>query len=142
MSDTHDLFHSIQQLARQLTKRTNTALQPFNIYSSEWTVLYVLKDKGPLTQKDIAEYLAIEAPPITRTIKKLVDKNYVMQVKRSDKRSNLVVLTDHALKEFPKWEQAILKTNAQLVQKLPETSYEQLKIMITSWSNSITSREE
>ncbi|KAB7673188.1 MarR family winged helix-turn-helix transcriptional regulator [Bacillus sp. B1-b2] len=142
MSETHELFHSIQQLARQLTKSLNSSLQPFNIYHSEWTVLYVLKNKGPLTQREIAEYLAIEAPPVTRTIKKLVEKSYVMQVKGSDKRSNHVVLTDLALKEFPKWEQAVIQANELLIQKLPDTSYEQLKFIVTSWSDSLTFREE
>ncbi|MEM5592997.1 hypothetical protein AAHH67_16660 [Niallia circulans] len=60
MNTTHDLFHSIQQLARQLTKQLNTALEPFDIYSSEWAILYVLKKNGPLTQKEIADYLSIE----------------------------------------------------------------------------------
>ena len=145
MSEIHDLFHSIQQLARQLTKSLNTALHPFNIYSSEWTVLYVLKKKGPLTQKEIAEYLSIEAPPVTRTIKKLVEKDYCLQVKGNDKRTNHVVLTELAFLEFPKWEEAVLQANQELIQKLPHTSveqFEEFKFIVTAWSNSLAVREE
>ncbi|HWJ78573.1 MAG TPA: MarR family transcriptional regulator [Niallia sp.] len=142
MVETHELFHSIQQLARQLTKSLNNALQPFDIFSSEWTILYVLKRKGPLTQKEIAEYLSIEAPPVTRTIKKLVEKNYCLQVKGDDKRSNQVVLTEMAHMEFPKWEKAVLQANQQLIQKIPSENVEQLNSIIIDWSKSLLLEEE
>lgn len=142
MNKTHDLFHSIQQLARQFTKELNIALEPFDIYSSEWAILFVLKENGPLAQKEIAEYLSIEAPPVTRTVKKLVEKNYVLQVKGEDRRTNKVFLTDLALQEYAKWEEVVLQANNELLAQLPAESGEYLHQIITGWSHSLAIKEE
>ncbi|WP_400241565.1 MarR family winged helix-turn-helix transcriptional regulator [Niallia sp. JL1B1071] len=142
MNKTHDLFHSIQQLARQFTKELNIALEPFDIYSSEWAILFVLKENGPLAQKEIAEYLSIEAPPVTRTVKKLVEKNYVLQVKGEDRRTNKVFLTDLALQEYAKWEEAVLQANKGLLAQLPAESWEYLQQIISGWSHSLAIKEE
>lgn len=142
MNTTHELFHSIQQLARQFTKHLNTALEPFAIYSSEWAILFVLKKNGPLTQKEIAEYLSIEAPPVTRTVKKLVEKKYVLQVKGEDKRTNKVFLTDVALQKYEEWEVAVLQANQELLAQLPVDSWVYLQQTISQWSQSLASKEE
>ncbi|UOK57679.1 hypothetical protein MGI18_25485 [Bacillus sp. OVS6] len=39
-----NIFHSIQQLSRQLTKRLNEVLQPHGLFSAQWTVLFTLKN--------------------------------------------------------------------------------------------------
>ncbi|MCM2980399.1 MarR family transcriptional regulator [Niallia sp. FSL R7-0648] len=142
MNTTHDLFHSIQQLARQLTKQLNTALEPFDIYSSEWAILYVLKKNGPLTQKEIADYLSIEPPPVTRTIKKLVEKKYVLQIKGEDKRTNRVFLTDFAIQQYAKWEAAVLLANQGLLKQLPIESQKTLQHIIFEWIHSLAIKEE
>jgi MarR family transcriptional regulator, transcriptional regulator for hemolysin len=142
MNTTHDLFHSIQQLARQLTKQLNTALEPFDIYSSEWAILYVLKKNGPLTQKEIADYLSIEPPPVTRTIKKLVEKKYVLQIKGEDKRTNRVFLTDFSIQQYAKWEAAVLQANQELLEQLPIESRKTLQHIIFEWTHSLTIKEE
>ena len=142
MNTTHDLFHSIQQLSRQLTKHLNTALEPFDIYSSEWAILFVLKKNGPLTQKEIAEYLSIEAPPVTRTVKRLVEKKYVLQVKGEDKRTNKVILTEVAVQMYDKWEHAVLQANEGLLTHLPSNSWEYLHRIIAEWSNLLETKEE
>ncbi|MGV3240554.1 MarR family winged helix-turn-helix transcriptional regulator [Streptococcus hyovaginalis] len=142
MNTTHDLFHSIQQLARQLTKQLNTALEPFDIYSSEWAILYVLKKNGPLTQKEIADYLSIEPPPVTRTIKKLVEKKYVLQIKGEDKRTNRVFLTDFAIQQYAKWEAAVLQENQELLAQLPIASRKTLHHIIFEGTHSLTIKEE
>ncbi|MDK8640899.1 MarR family winged helix-turn-helix transcriptional regulator [Niallia taxi] len=140
MNDVHELFHSVQQLARQMTKALNDALQPFDIYSSQWTVLFLLKTKGSMTQKEISDYLAIEAPPITRTVQKLVANGYVRQVKGIDKRTKRIELTEKALEEYPEWEKAVLQMNQELIQPLTSASKEQLLLLISDWNQQLAIR--
>lgn len=140
MKDIHALFHSLQQLSRELTKGLNEALQPFDIYSSHWSVLYVLKNNGSLTQKEIADYLSIEAPPITRTIQKLVELGYVKQVKGKDKRTKNIELTESSLEMFPKWEEAVLKMNKSLLDNFPVESQDQLMVLVTEWNMYLSNR--
>ncbi|TDL31907.1 MarR family transcriptional regulator [Jeotgalibacillus sp. S-D1] len=133
MVASHTLFHTIHQLSRLLTKHANKALQPFGLYSAQWSVIYVLKTKGALTQKELGDYLSVEAPPLTRNIQRLVKLGFVQQSTGSDKRSKVIELTDLASQEYSKWENAIKQTNQELLQHLPENDREQLHGIITSW---------
>jgi MarR family transcriptional regulator, transcriptional regulator for hemolysin len=133
MLQSHNLFHSIHQLSRQLTKHTNEVLRPFGLYSAQWSVLFVLKTKGNLTQSELCEYLSVEAPPMTRTIQRLVKQGYVEQIPGEDKRKKSIQLSSLALTEFPKWEEKVLEINDSLLRDLNENSQDQLYILTSEW---------
>lgn len=129
----HALFHSLHQLSRQLTNRLNEALKPYGLYSAQWSVLFVLHTKGSLTQKELCEYLFVEAPPMTRTIQRLVKQGYVSQIPGKDKREKYIQLTGEAEKEFPKWELAVSECNNELLRNFPESSQQELVNLQSLW---------
>jgi MarR family transcriptional regulator, transcriptional regulator for hemolysin len=131
--NSHELFHTMHQLSRHLTNSLNESLKPLGLYGSQWSVIFVLKTKGSLTQKELCEYLFVEAPPMTRTIQRLVKQGYVLQVPGKDKREKLIQLTDLALKMFPEWERTVIETNQTLLKNLPETSQEELFHLQKGW---------
>jgi len=134
--NNNDLFHTIQQLARQLTKLMNETLEPYGLYSAQWSVLYVLKMQGTQTQKQLCDYLAVEAPPMTRTIQRLVKQGYVEQVTGPDRRANYIQLTQKANEEYPKWEQSITKMNTALIEHFPQPAQKQLHLLSSEWLSS------
>jgi DNA-binding MarR family transcriptional regulator len=109
----------------------NEVLEPFDLYSAQWAVIYVLKTKGILTQTELCNYLAIEAPPLTRTIQKLVRQGYVKQLPGEDKRTKLIALTDAALREYPRWENAVLKMNIEVLNKFPKSKQDSLHFLLS-----------
>jgi MarR family transcriptional regulator, transcriptional regulator for hemolysin len=129
----HALFHTLHQLSRQLTNKLNEALKPFGLYSAQWSVLFVLHTKGSLTQKELCEYLFVEAPPMTRTIQRLVKQGYVRQIPGKDKREKYIRLTEEAEKEFPKWEQAVSECNNNLLRNFPDFSQQELVKLQSLW---------
>jgi MarR family transcriptional regulator, transcriptional regulator for hemolysin len=129
----HELFHAIHQLSRQFIKQKNEVLKQFGLYSAQWSVLYVLKKKGALTQTELCEYLSVEAPPMTRTIKRLLTQGYVDQISGIDKRTKRIRLTEKAIEEFPKWEQSIQQHNESLLKKFPKSSQDELYLLISGW---------
>jgi MarR family transcriptional regulator, transcriptional regulator for hemolysin len=131
--NSHELFHTLHQLSRHLTNTLNEALKPLGLYGSQWSVIFVLKTKGSLTQKELCDYLFVEAPPMTRTIQRLVKQGYVRQVPGKDKREKLIQLTDLTLKMFPEWERTVMETNQSLLKRLPGTSQEELFQVQKSW---------
>ena len=131
--NSHELFHTLHQLSRHLTNTLNDALKPLGLYGSQWSVIFVLKSKGSLTQKELCEYLFVEAPPMTRTIQRLVKQGYVLQVPGKDKREKLIQLTDVALKMFPEWEKTVIETNHSLMKHFLETSQDELFHLQKSW---------
>jgi len=129
----HELFHQVHQLSRKLTKKTNEVLLPFGLYSAQWSVIYVLKEKGTLTQKELSDYLSVEAPPMTRTIKRLARQGYIIQEMGSDKRKKYIKLSEKALLAFPEWEKAVTDMNHHLSASLPEASKRELTALLSAW---------
>ncbi|TYS14556.1 MarR family transcriptional regulator [Rossellomorea vietnamensis] len=132
------LFHSVNQLSRRLTKHLNEALEPYGLYSAQWSVLYVLREKGTLTQKALSEYLAVEAPPMTRTIQRLLKQEFIQQKSSDeDKRKKYIMLSPKAEAEFPVWEKAVLEKNEELIRKLSSPSQENLQKILNEWLKQI-----
>ncbi|WHY85220.1 MarR family transcriptional regulator [Neobacillus novalis] len=130
---SHELFHTLHQLSRQLTNKLNEALKPFGLFNAQWAVIFVLNKRGSLTQKELCDYLFVEAPPMTRTIQRLVKQGYVKQVPGIDKREKHVQLTQEALKLYPEWENAVNKVNQGLLKHFPSASQEELSKLQKSW---------
>ncbi|MDP4156736.1 MAG: MarR family transcriptional regulator, partial [Bacillota bacterium] len=99
----------------------------------QWSVIFTLKNKGSLTQKQLCEYLSIEAPPLTRTIQRLVKLDYVRQVQGQDRREKFIVLTEKALREYPVWEKTVLDFNQSLLKPLSNTSQQELYELLHTW---------
>ncbi|XJZ26743.1 MarR family winged helix-turn-helix transcriptional regulator [Bacillota bacterium Lsc_1132] len=135
------LFHSLHQLSRNLTNKLNEELQAFGLYSAQWSVLYVLKTKQPLTQKELCDYLSVEAPPMTRTIQRLVKQGYVKQIPGKDKREKYIQLTETALSEYPKWEAAVFQANQSLLENFPEASQQELFNLIQQWQHHLSKKD-
>ncbi|MGG4491466.1 MarR family winged helix-turn-helix transcriptional regulator [Metabacillus idriensis] len=142
MSDINqNIFHSIQQLSRQLTKRLNEVLQPHGLFSAQWTVLFTLKKYGTLTQTELCDYLSIEAPPMTRTIQRLVKQGYVLQIPGSDKRTKHIKLTDKAINEYALWEKSVLEMENDLLNGIPDDMQAPLRTYIQQWLQHIRKTE-
>jgi MarR family transcriptional regulator, transcriptional regulator for hemolysin len=135
---SHALFHTLHQLSRNLTNQINEVLKPFGLYSAQWAVIFVLKTKGTLTQKELCNYLSVEAPPMTRTIQRLVKQGYVHQIQGSDKREKYIQLTEKALEQYPTWEKSVNELNQSLLRGLPETEQATLLNLLNMWLLQLT----
>ncbi|MFC4322210.1 MarR family winged helix-turn-helix transcriptional regulator [Litchfieldia salsa] len=138
--NNHDLFHSLQQISRKLTKNLNETLEPFGLYSSQWSVLYVLHTKGILTQKQLCDYLSVEAPPMTRTIQRLLKQGLVEQVQGEDRRAKYIQLTAKSIEEYPSWEHAVLEMNKKLISQFPLELQKELLLLINKWLHTFSEK--
>ncbi|MFK4998293.1 MarR family winged helix-turn-helix transcriptional regulator [Bacillus sp. N9] len=88
------------------------------MYSAQWTVVYVLYSLGPLTQAELCNHLNVEAPTMTRTIRRLETADFVFRAEGKDKREKLVTLTDKAKAHYPIWKKTIHSFEKQLMQEI------------------------
>ncbi len=130
--NTHPLFHTIHQLSREFVKQANYTLQPFGLYTAQWSVLFVLKEKGKMTQKELCEYLAVEAPPMTRTIQRLMKQGYVKQVMGEDRRVKIIEMTEQSKAAYPEWEAAVLQMNDRLLMGVSDEQREYMQQLLSS----------
>ncbi len=88
---------------RPFTNQLNMQLEHYQLFSSQWAVLRFLIDKGPHSLVEIANFMFIEKPSVTRLVQKLVELGYVETVAGKDKREKLVQLTaygEHIVQEI------------------------------------------
>ena len=90
------LFHEIHQKSRMAIKEVNEVLKEYELYSAQWSILFCLKQFGPMTQKEIWQYLNVEAPTVTRTLSKLEESGWAERKEGTDKRQRIVRLTAKA----------------------------------------------
>ncbi|HEX6593361.1 MAG TPA: MarR family transcriptional regulator [Bacillota bacterium] len=125
MTNFHDLFHQFFQVNRQFSKLINEKLAPLGLYRSQWTVVYFLKHHGPSTQKEICKYLNVEAPTITRTVKRLEKSGWIERTIGKDKREKRIQLTEEANGQFKQWQQTIHTFELRVLDGVPGQAQEE-----------------
>src|SRR5699024_8105534 len=88
-----DIFHLLQQKRRHIKKRMDTGLKKHQLYASQWPILFCLDKFGPMTQTDIQTYLNVEAPTITRTLKRMEQNGWIIRKQGIDKRERVITVT-------------------------------------------------
>ena len=93
MTIEQEFFNQYRLMYRPFINQVNVLLEKYQLFSSQWALLRLLKDKGSHTFVDIANFMFIEKPSVTRLVQKLVELGYVETVAGRDKREKLVQLT-------------------------------------------------
>lgn len=124
--DLHEFFHQFHQVNRQLSKNMNERLTSLGLYSTQWTIIYYLKNYGPATQAKICQYLHVEAPTIARTVSRLEKGGWIKRKPGKDKREKLIDLTTAARDEFGKWREQTANFEAQVLKGIPIEEQQQM----------------
>jgi len=95
------LIHELFQKTRFLTQEVNSTLKKYDLYASQWSVLYCIQLHKEMTLTQIWKYLNVEAPTITRTVNRLVTLGWIDITSGKDKREKIVKLSEKALQQFP-----------------------------------------
>ncbi|MGE7023188.1 MarR family winged helix-turn-helix transcriptional regulator [Solibacillus cecembensis] len=109
------VFHALFQKSRYLTNCLNETLKQHNLYSSQWSILYCLHVHGPMTLTQIWTYLNVEAPSITRAVKRLETLGWLQRVDGADKREKIVTLTKMAEENLPIIQKTILDFEDEMI---------------------------
>lgn len=117
----NNLFHSINQFTRHFSKALNEALVPLGLYAAQWTIIYLLKTKGPATQKDLSQYLGVEAPTMTRTLARMEKSGWINRIAGvNDKREKQIELTPSAIDRFDTWYEAVKQCEDKVLQHISQ----------------------
>lgn len=95
------VIHEIFQRTRLLSKQLNNVLKDHDLFASQWTVLYCVHQHGEMTLTSIWKYLNVEAPTITRTVKRLEELGWLKTDSGKDRREKMVRLSEYAETRLP-----------------------------------------
>lgn len=130
--NSDQLIHLLYQTTRAISQGLNQALADHGMYSSEWSVIKAIKEKGTISQITLANYLNIEPAAISKTLVKLEEKGFVERGIGSDKREKKVFLTEKGLSEFSVWEKVVEHHRQAILADLSEEKQNQLYEMVQS----------
>ncbi len=122
----HELVHLLHQQTRLLEKEANATLSEYELYSAQWAIIYCLSTQGPMVQADIGKYLNVEAPTVTRTLRRMEENDWVVREEGEDKRERLVRLSPRGESELPAIKRSMQQMEATLLRDLNQEEKEQL----------------
>jgi len=111
-------------LHRQCQIFTNKALKEFSLTSAEYPSLLALYHREGQTQDELSSYLYIDKAAITRIIKSLVAKGFVIKKQDlQDKRCNRIFLTEKAKRKQEDIHKRVMQWNAFITESLDGEAY-------------------
>jgi Transcriptional regulators len=136
MEKADGFIRQLYQTTRIIAKELNRRLGQYELYSSEWTVIASIKEKGTTSQIMLAEYLNIEPAAISKSLVALEKKGLIKREEGSDKREKMVSLTPKALILYPKWEEIVRQHRRQILNGISDKKLDDLSLILeTIFSN-------
>lgn len=109
------------QLCRAHRNLAEQRLNQIGLYAGQEAILLVLLQQDGLSQSEVGERLGVEAPTVTKALKRLQKAGFVRrEADRDDRRVSRVYLTAEGRRLGPQITQIWTEIEAQLVQGVSE----------------------
>ncbi|AWL29016.1 MarR family transcriptional regulator [Acinetobacter defluvii] len=131
MPNTPTLRALILKCARMLSEGINQVLETENLNYSLWQVIYVIHFKKHCTSLDIAEYLNVSKPSITKRVQVLEHMNLLTQLDSPDKRQKMLALSPLGQQVYQTCSTLINEFEQQLLGEVAKEQQSELKLTLT-----------
>ena len=91
---------NLRRASRAVTQLYDSMLRPVGMRSSQFTLLKVLADKGPIRQGILGEWLALDSTTLTRSLGPLKTEGWIEIHTGDDQRERLVGLTTQGARQL------------------------------------------
>ncbi|MGX9133963.1 MarR family winged helix-turn-helix transcriptional regulator [Rummeliibacillus sp. JY-2-4R] len=98
--DEQNFFHHFLLLYRPLNNALNKKLEEYNLFTSQWSILFYINKYENITLVEIAKHLYVERPTITRAVLKLEELQYIEQIAGNNRREKRIQLTSLGQKVY------------------------------------------
>jgi DNA-binding MarR family transcriptional regulator len=109
---------TLRRAARAVTQLYERQLRGTGLTGPQFTLLQVLSKIGPVTQGRLGRVLALDSTTLSRTLRPLEAKRWILCDPGSDRRERRLELTpagrSHLQKAVPAWERAQRRLRARL----------------------------
>ncbi|MFD2629925.1 MarR family winged helix-turn-helix transcriptional regulator [Oceanobacillus kapialis] len=134
--ENRDIMHALNQRFRYTVKELNARLKQFDLYASQWAIIYCLDSFGTMTQTEIWRYLNIEAPTVTRTLVRMEKAGWVIRKQGEDKRERIIELTSNALEKIPSIKKSVESFDHEMLSDLSQQEKNQLYMLLSKMKTS------
>jgi DNA-binding MarR family transcriptional regulator len=134
-TDVHrdlDLARLLTLVERRVVLRFAEALKAEGATVEEWRVLSLLADGNGHAMTEIAEYVALPAPSLTKLVDRLVSQNLVLRrADEVDRRRVLVFATQRGSQALQRWNAAAEQEYDDIVATLGSEETALLRALLT-----------
>ena len=99
-----------RKLARCVSQMYDTALEPSGLKNTQFALLAMVSERGPISITELANTMAVERTTLTRNLKVLVRDGLLSVTQGADARSRAVTITaegrHRVMSAFPLWAEA------------------------------------
>ena len=113
-------FQRFFALYRPLVSSLNSLLGEYDLSHSLWQVIFYVKNNGPSSLIDIANWYNIEKPSITRRVQLLQEKLLIEVTAGEDKREKIIRLTEKGEELYKACRARITELENQAMEGIPE----------------------
>jgi len=108
-------FHQQLQFTRSFKNKLNEQLAAAGLFHSQWLVLYCIKKQQPVTIVEISNYLDVENPTVSRTVKRLEEQGLTETISSEDKRERRLQLSSKGQESFQKGQEIVSHFEGKLM---------------------------
>lgn len=120
LGNYQQFFHQNLQMSRAFINKLNDQIASYNIFHSQWMIVYYLKKFGSSTHVEIAHYMNVEKSSVTRTVDRLEKSALIETVHGKDKREKRIQLTDLGEKVYVECRQIIDEFESNIMTGISE----------------------
>jgi len=121
------IIHELFQTVRFLQKELNEELKKHDLFHSQWSILFCIKNNGPMAISAISKYFNVEAPTISRTVTRLEQLDWVERSDGEDKREKIVHLTERGQWAINEISNSVVHFEDEVINRITEKEQETLR---------------
>lgn len=142
MKPSQEFFQQFMLLYRSFEHHLNDVLGNYGLYRAQWSILHYLANNGSATLVELAQYLRVEKPTITRTINRLEKIGYLSLVPGKDRREKRVEMSDSGAALYLEVRQAVDALEEDILFDIPEAQQLQTTRIMKQIRNQLTRKEK
>ncbi len=120
----------LRQLLRSVARLYDTELAQAGLKGSQYSLLSHVLTLGPIAPSALAEQMGMDASTLSRNLRPLIDKGWVLQGPGADARSRSLTLTEAGRSKHTEARQHWKRAQQQLNQRLGSARVTQLHQLI------------
>ena len=118
--EDQNFFHHFLLLYRPCINELNKKLAEYDLYSSQWSIMFYINKYETITLVEISNYLYVEKPTITRAVLRLQELDYIEQIHGKNKREKRMKLTQLGQEVYKDIRKTLDEFQSEIMQGLSE----------------------
>jgi len=119
-----DVLGQLSKVSRLVKREIDATLLPYSLHTGQWALIKAVALLQPVSQVQLADYLIIEKPAVTKTVSRLETLGFITRTKEG--RTHFVSLTPLAIERFDQIDAAVQETHQRLLASFSLTDQQQL----------------